>query len=191
MHVRLTRNLGHGHHHCKREIMDSDATATNQQQQEQLTPVFFPVSVKKLAIMSVMTYGLYQVWWVFKNWQYVNVSLEKNVAPGLRAFFSIFFNYSLFKEIRTLGQKNGVTQSLHAGVLATVWTVLTLFGAFFASLSAFGLFSVVPLILVQKYINGLNIALNPNCEINSKFTRGNCICICLGVIILVGVLNRH
>jgi hypothetical protein len=156
-----------------------------QPQQEVQTPVFFPVSVKKLAIMSFFSFGVYEIWWAFKNWLYVKESLGQSIRPGWRAWFSIIFMYSLFKEIREFGQKHGVNESLQAGWLTTAWILLT----FSSRLSDWCLFislcSFLPLLRVQKQINRINLAMNPDCQINSKFTRGNWVLLVIGGILLV------
>ena len=66
--------------------------------------IFYPVSRTKLVVMMLLTYGLYIVYWFFRNFRYLKRSGVK-VRPVLRALFSQFFYYSLFRHVYTqLGQ---------------------------------------------------------------------------------------
>lgn len=57
-------------------------------------PPFFPVSRLKLLVMFFSTLGLYQMYWLYKNWKMVRLRTdEKNIMPFWRAFFGVFFFY--------------------------------------------------------------------------------------------------
>ena len=38
--------------------------------QRSSTPLYFPVSLLKFAMMSIVTFGLYEVHWFYKNWDF-------------------------------------------------------------------------------------------------------------------------
>lgn len=61
--------------------------------------VFYPVSMTKFAVMSFMTFGLYQYYWIFKNWQWVRDVENEVISPFWRTFFSVIFNFSLFSRL--------------------------------------------------------------------------------------------
>jgi hypothetical protein len=66
--------------------------------------IFYPVSGRKLVVMLLLTYGLYVVYWFFRNFRYLKRAGVK-VRPVLRSLFSQFFYYSLFRHVYTqLGQ---------------------------------------------------------------------------------------
>ncbi len=62
-------------------------------------PLYFPVSLLKLVIMSVVTAGIYEIYWMYKNWALVREREKLDIRPFWRAFFGFFFCYSLFKRV--------------------------------------------------------------------------------------------
>jgi len=65
--------------------------------------VFHPVSVKKFLFLSFLTIGHYQIYWFYKNWQWVKTVLHEEIWPVPRAFFSGIMNFSLFPRIGEIG----------------------------------------------------------------------------------------
>src|SRR5581483_11977647 len=49
--------------------------------------VFFYVSPLKLVVMSIATFGLYELFWFYKNWYYVNEHTNHAVWPLMRSIF--------------------------------------------------------------------------------------------------------
>jgi len=66
---------------------------------DQNRPLYFPVSVAKLVVMSLVTFGLYEIFWFYKNWQLIKLREHSEIRPFWRAFFAIFYCYTLFKHI--------------------------------------------------------------------------------------------
>jgi hypothetical protein len=62
-------------------------------------PHLFPVSEDKLMTLYILSFGLYGVFWFYKNWKYQEHLMDKKIHPVWRGIFSIFFAHSLFKRI--------------------------------------------------------------------------------------------
>ncbi len=62
-------------------------------------PKFFIVAPSKLAVMSIATFGLYEIYWAYKNWQAIKEADDSNIMPFWRAVFAIFFAYRLFQRM--------------------------------------------------------------------------------------------
>jgi len=67
---------------------------------------FFYISTKRLVVLSILTLGLYNIYWFYKNFEAIRKSQESGFSSGwgvlaslLKAIFSIFFCYGLFKKI--------------------------------------------------------------------------------------------
>jgi len=67
---------------------------------------FFYISTKRLVVLSILTLGLYNIYWFYKNFEAIRKSQESGfssnsgvLASLLKAIFSIFFCYGLFKKI--------------------------------------------------------------------------------------------
>lgn len=95
-------------------------------------PAFYVVSRRKFAILYLGTWGLYSLYWFYKNWDnYRDArpfdSQESAIWPVPRAIFSIFFIHSLFRRIKALGEPAALVQSwrntLHAWLLVVLLVV--------------------------------------------------------------------
>ena len=51
-------------------------------------PMYFPVSLLKLVIMSTCTFGIYELYWFYRNWCFVRTREAPEIMPFWRAFFS-------------------------------------------------------------------------------------------------------
>jgi hypothetical protein len=69
----------------------------------------FPVSLLKLTVMSICTFGIYEAYWFYKNWNLIKQRRRSNIAPFWRAFFAYFFCYQCFDEIRQEARKRDLT----------------------------------------------------------------------------------
>jgi hypothetical protein len=161
-------------------------------------PIFFAVSRKKMIVLLIVTFTLYQLVWFYKNWVLVRKRGEP-VLPVLRTIFAVFFCYSLFDRVRSRGEAAG--SRLPAGLLATGWILCTVasnlldrivsvetFPAVYA-VNFFLLFgSVLFLLPVQDAINEINRAESPDHDPNDRFTALNWLWIVVGGLLLVFAL---
>lgn len=143
------------------------------------TPAFFPASETKVVVLSFCTLGLYQYYWFYKNWRMVRDQTHENIFPFWRAFFTVFFCYSLFKHIREHSACLPAS-SLAAGPLAAVWIVLTLLWKLPDPYWVVSFLPILVLVPVQRAINGINAVVAPAHEPNSRFSVWNWIAVVIG-----------
>ena len=86
-------------------------------------PPFFPVSEGKLLTLYLLSFGLYGIYWFYKNWQLQQASMDKKIYPLLRAIFSIFFTHSLFKRINQQASELEKEHRFNANLMATLYVV--------------------------------------------------------------------
>jgi hypothetical protein len=89
-------------------------------------PPFFAVSLTKFAAMSVCTFGIYELYWFYKNWRLVKEREKVNISPFCRAFFAFFFCYQCFSRVRARAATVGLDHSLRTGPLAAGWIITVL-----------------------------------------------------------------
>lgn len=151
--------------HCGKEIISttekpSDDIAETQknssQQIEHKTekidpkepPYPYAIPIYKLAILSVSTLGLYEVYWFYKQWKSLKAEKKLDIGAVGRAIFAPFFSFSLFEHISELGTKKISARWLGAAYFALVLTNrVPEVGWVFAS------FSFLPLIPAQNALN--------------------------------------
>ena len=157
---------------------------------------FFAVSTFKLAVMTVFSFGLYEVYWFYKNWQAVRDREFSSVNVTLRAVFSLFFCYQLFAKVRNYGSSINATTSIHAGLLATGWIMTGVLGLLPDPLSLLTLFSFLFLLPVQSLINEINRASVPDHDPNGEIRGWNWLWIVIGSVLILAtiadaLLRRH
>jgi hypothetical protein len=63
-------------------------------------PVYFSVGARKLALMSICTGGLYELYWCYRNWQCIKRNDGSDIWPIARALFAPLFGFALAKSVR-------------------------------------------------------------------------------------------
>jgi len=69
--------------------------------------IMHPVSLKKFLILTIATLGMYQLYWFYKNWQWVLTVKEEQIWPAVRTFFSGIMNFALFPRIADEAEGKG------------------------------------------------------------------------------------
>ena len=77
------------------ENLDSENFETNSDLEE-----WKIISLNKFIFLSIITFGIYEIWWAYKAWKFFQQKDRLDIMPATRAIFSIIFLNSLF--IKTL-----------------------------------------------------------------------------------------
>ena len=149
------------------------------------TPVYFPVSPVKLIVMSVCTYGIYDIYWFYKNWNLIRDREKLNIMPFWRAFFAFYFTYSLFKKIRMTAQSLNLKRSIAAVPLGAGWMIVTACFELSDPYSLLTYLAVLFLVPVQRLVNEMNESVKPGYEENKRFTPWNIAAVVFGGIFFV------
>jgi len=151
----------------------------------ELIPHYFSVSKKKLIIMSVCTFGIYELYWFYKNWQLVKNGTSKKIHPLGRAIFALFFCPSLFKTIERSARACGVPVTHKINSLVVLYIVFLVSNNLPEPLSLAAFFTFIPLMTIQNYCNAINQIKKSDLPCNDTFSRKNILVIVLGAIVLV------
>jgi hypothetical protein len=114
------------------------------------------IDATKVFILSVASFGLYEIWWMYKSWRFFKEKDGLDILPAARAIFSIFFLYSLFQNIKHYAQSLGYQKSYSSLLLFVAHLVLSLASQLPAP---FWLISVIPSALILPPANALNFAI--------------------------------
>jgi hypothetical protein len=156
-------------------------------------PIFFPVSIRKLVVMSTATLGIYLVYWAYKNWQQIKARDSINIRPFWRAVFFIFFIHSLLEKIKSTANTNGVSTNYSSLLITIILIALRIIDRVSAELPfmvniVIGVGYGLVLISVQKTVNQLNMTLVPTHNPNDRFSVWNIIAIGCWVLGLLGAI---
>ena len=160
---------------------------------------FFPVSEGKLITMYLASFGMYAIYWFYKNWSLQQDRMDKKISPVWRSIFSIFFTHSLFKRIDQqaigLDKKHRFNANWYATLFVAAIVVsnlldnLTMGSGMFTVPSENSLIiislvlffvSIFPLVKVQATVNRINNDMLG--YLNHKYSLWNYVLIILGII---------
>jgi len=162
--------------------MESNATKPAS---EPASSILFPVSPMKLIVMDTVTFGIYGLYWAYKNWRWFERDTNKKVVPFIEAIFLPLTLFDLCQKVRDLAWQKGSKEPLPIFPIAAAFFLLNAAGRLPGAFCLISLLSVLPILVVQGYINDLNKSVNPDFEMNSKFTVWNWVGIVIGSIWLL------
>jgi hypothetical protein len=86
----------------------------------------FCVGGLKLLAMSLATFGLYLIYWLYRNWKAEQARSGDNIAPLARAVFAVLFFHSLAARVALRSEAEGLPPRFSPVLLTTVFVVLAL-----------------------------------------------------------------
>jgi len=123
----------------------------------QASTPFYPMSLIKLYVLSVMSMGLYQLYWFYRNWTYVKLINKSSIMPFWRSFFSIFWYYPFYTTLVTDSQQrygdNRVFIKSLAMLFALSYFMLQILSSFDILFSIGLVISPLLLLPMANYIN--------------------------------------
>jgi hypothetical protein len=133
------------------------------------TTLFLYIPVARLILMSIVSFSLYEAYWMYKNWRYVQERDNLKIQPFWRAVFGIFFCHSLLRRIHEDNEARSLqVPSFSPNGLATGWVVLMIITnalsrvpGITASIVAVFIPSFLCLVPVQNYLNSVNEQRSP------------------------------
>jgi len=154
--------------------------------------IFLYIPTGRLIGMSIGTFGLYQAYWIYRNWRFFKERDGLSIQPFWRGIFGIFFIGSLLTKIKADISANRILPaSFSPGGLAVGWIGLVILGWLLSGVPSlgvniFGMILSVSAVLcvlpVQQYINSLNESL-PTRPPYCGWSTGHIVCLVVGIII--------
>jgi hypothetical protein len=135
-------------------------------------PQWFLVGEGKLVVMMLVTLGVYQLYWFYKQWDRVRDAGE-NLAPAPRALFAIVFCYPLFRRIVESGHAVGVKTGAPAWLLTIGFIAPSLTTRMPEPAFLLGLLAVVPLVAAQRIATAVALAQGSTEDRNTRLTPAN------------------
>jgi hypothetical protein len=123
--------------------------------------------VSRFIILSIFTFGLYQMWWMYKSWKFFKEKEDLDIMPVWRAIFAIFFVSSLFSKCLRMAQSNGYEKSYPAGALAVGFIIL----GFLSRLpDPFWLISFLSVLFMIQPVSAFNYAIENSTKFRATST---------------------
>ena len=152
-------------------------------------PLFLYISPIRLVLLSIVSMGIYEIYWIYRNWQFLKERHKMNIRPIARGIFGIFYCHSLLRRIRDDPEGRAIQAATYsAGWLATGWVILIIISRILVQMPYVWiniLAVIVPsflfLVPVQNYINTMTIKRNPT-QAMYGWSFGHIVCLVIGII---------
>ena len=151
-------------------------------------PVFFSISAGKLAILSICSFGIYEIYWFYKNWRLERKRTHEAIMPFWRALFGVLFCYSLFRRIRDYAITIKLVPNFNAGWRAAFFILLSILWRLPDPFWLISTLTFLPLLGVQKQANLINKKVVPDIKEKSSLSGGEGAIIGIGVIFWIFIL---
>lgn len=130
-------------------------------------------SVWHFCILCIFSFGMYPFFWIFKHWQYLRDEKGFDINPSFRTALTIFYGYSLFKNLEELAVEKGYQKKLPLGFLFILFFLLSFTANLKGSmLLLFSFLAFIPLIPVLKMMNFYYLQEQAEYPIKQKLTKG-------------------
>ena len=145
----------------------------------------FSVSVSKFAVMSLCTFGIYELYWAYKHWDAMRRREQEKLSPFWRAFFAPLWGFSLLPRLQQLTAVFGVPATWSGSALALAYFLLHISYRLPDPLWLVSLLSFLPLLVVQRSVNELHRTVVPAAPRNDSYSGLNVAGIVLGGLLLL------
>lgn len=158
---------------------------------------YYIVGPGKFLLLTILTLGLYLVYWFYRHWKMIKLRDESTIWPIPRGLFYIFFTHSLFSDINEKLKRDGLDFQWSPGTSATLVVIVAIVSNVLGRLSGEGIGSPatdvlsIALIPVLAYLalpaqKAANVASgDPDGSSNSALTGANWAWMILGGLIWV------
>lgn len=123
---------------------------------------FYPIAAWKFWFLSLVSLGIYDAYWMYRNWKAIKIKTNEEMMPIARGIFVIFWVYPLFLRLKEDSedrfQSNKVLATWLAGSIAAAYFLFYV-GSYFIDGSIYWiLFLCAPLLFLPfiNYINNCN-----------------------------------
>jgi hypothetical protein len=144
----------------------------------------FPVATHKFILLTIFSFGIYEVYWFYQNWKRIADRSNEAMSPLWRAIFSPIWGFSLFGHIRDLAAAEGVATRWSPTVLATLYLIPHLLFRLPDPWWLIGFTSVLPMVPVQQAAQRLNERQAASEDPNHRYSGKNIAVICVGGLLL-------
>ncbi len=117
--------------------------------------VFYNPSVQKQVLLSLFTFGLYDLQWSYENWKRIKQAEASRISPFWRTIFLFIFIFLLAKRISAAGESAG-KNVIPYFVTALGFLFLNLFANYDNLLALLSTLSIIPLAYLQSLANHSN-----------------------------------
>jgi hypothetical protein len=99
--------------------MEADTTPTNKKEYARTVPL------STFILLDVATFGIYSLYWMYKQWRLLKKEFDLKVSPFWRSFFSFIWSGVLADEIKILATNKNITTTYNPWIIGISFFLLT------------------------------------------------------------------
>lgn len=164
-----------------------------------------------LLLLSVLTSGLYELYWFYKNWRHLKLHRNLCISPGWRTagllvpILNFFLIYRQFRDIKSFALELGSETYYSPGKVALGYTFLSVASLAISLYSAqstnhsvllgftlicftVALAATLLLMVIQKILNACWATAQPHLPLRTNFSRGEILLLVIGGIVTILLL---
>lgn len=143
----------------------------------------------QLAILTILTLGLYVFYWFYRNWKHFKEFHGLNISPGWRTaglFAPILSWILMYQQLEYISTELKVKEkSISPGLVLFIFFIVEVLMVYFGANLYTAVFSVVPLIMVQDVLNFYWEKEQNDLPIRTKLLNGEIVTLIIGGILAV------
>mgnify|MGYP001567109011 CR=1 FL=1 len=118
--------------------------------------LYYAVPISKFVLLSILTFGLYELYWFGKNWTLIQKQEKSKISPVGRAIFSVLYMSDLASRVLKTATSDKYPESFSPTFLAIAYFALNLTWRLPGQGWLIGFASFLPIIPVVKAIKFIN-----------------------------------
>ncbi|WP_193163043.1 hypothetical protein [Microbulbifer hainanensis] len=156
---------------------------------------FYVVSKTKFLVLMIATFGIYEIYWFYKNWSLYKRANNEDMWPVPRAIFAIFFAHSLFRLMDSRVREAEKNISWNPEWMGAVYVLATLVSTIADRIStkmpeysvldvvSLGLLPLITWVLYRAQSVANLVCGDPEGKSNAQFTAANYAWTVIGVAV--------
>lgn len=139
-------------------------------------------------LLSILTFGIYEIYWFYRNWDYIKIHKNMDIKPGWRTaglfvpIYGLVLIYRQLRDIRDFSREAGIDKNYSPGWISFSWIILNAFWKLPDPFWFLSFLSVWPLAFVQSILNLYWKKEQPELVERTKFSGGQIALIVIGGI---------
>lgn len=119
---------------------------------ETMAGEYYSPPTLKLASLSLVTLGLYPLYWFWQNWRAIKRETGGTQWPWARALFAPLWSFLCFSDLRDIAVSRRRELAFAPGLLAAAYFLLNLAGRLPGGLTLVSLFTFVPILPINSLL---------------------------------------
>ena len=145
------------------------------------------ISIWKFILLSLITFGIYELVWFYRNWKFLKKEQNLKITPFLRTIFSTIFAWSFASYLKKFLKENNIICNYSPFFIWISYFIICILWKLPDPYSLLWYLTFVPLIPLVKSMNKYWLSKEQNLSLK-KFSWWQIILIIIGVILFLLII---